>query len=76
MQSTYTGGEDYNEILFNSFSEKLQFTRDQLAKMYDDQLKVNEELQRQVEIQEAQLQKMQMGYSNPLEPDLVQMQRF
>lgn len=44
--------------------------------MYDDQLKVNEEIQRQVEIQEAQLLKMQMGYSNPLEPDLAQKQRF
>ena len=50
MQSTYSGGEDYDAILFNSFSEKLQFAKDQLTKMYDDQLKVNDELQRQVEI--------------------------
>jgi hypothetical protein len=28
MQSTYSGGEDYNDILFNSFSAKLYFNKE------------------------------------------------
>lgn len=44
MQSIYTGGEDYEDILFNSYSSKLKFSFQELTKMYDDQLKVNEEL--------------------------------
>lgn len=44
MQSTFSGGEDYSDILYNSYSAKLRFNKTLLTKMYDDQLKVNEEL--------------------------------